>query len=420
MLKNTLEYLYSLRNQGSGYGIERMERLLSKMDSSIFSFSVVHVAGTNGKGSTCAMLDSIYRENGYKVGMFSSPHLVELGERIRVNGRILDEKDLNLHVERLKPLAEQVENENAGMHPTFFEFMTAIAFSVFHEQNIDLAVIETGLGGRLDSTNVVNPEISVITTIAFDHCHLLGHTIEEIAREKAGIIKPGRPVLTGWLSTEANELIKKIADQKGANFHTLANHSLKQSLPETNLHGSYQKKNAALALKASEIITAKVPTLRKLSKRALMKVQLEGRWQILGQHPTVIMDACHNEEGAKALIENIESLPKDKDLVLWFGSLGKDRAVEVLRKISRFAVQIKFFECQQPRSCSFEELVSFLPKDYKGSIDFGRVSEANKYLSSVDHDKIILITGSIYLLGEVLKVVKKVNNQNGFNLQDLI
>ena len=208
MLKNTLEYLYSLRNQGSGYGIERMERLLSKMDSSIFSFSVVHVAGTNGKGSTYAMLDSIYRENGYKVGMFSSPHLVELGERIRVNGRILDEKDLNLHVERLKPLAEQVENENAGMHPTFFEFMTAIAFSVFHEQNIDLAVIETGLGGRLDSTNVVNPEISVITTISFDHCHLLGHTIEEIAREKAGIIKPGRPVLTGWLSTEANELIK--------------------------------------------------------------------------------------------------------------------------------------------------------------------------------------------------------------------
>lgn len=196
-MKDLFEYLYSLRNQGSSYGIERMELLLQKIGREVLTFPVIHVAGTNGKGSTCAMLDSIYRANGYKVGLFSSPHLVDLGERVRVNGEILSHNKLLDHIQVLKPLAEEIDKEFPGMHPSFFEMMTAVAFCEFSAEKVDLVVLETGLGGRLDSTNVVHPEISVITTISLDHSHILGDTIEQIAYEKAGIIKKGCPVLTG-------------------------------------------------------------------------------------------------------------------------------------------------------------------------------------------------------------------------------
>ena len=247
-----LDYLFSLRNKGSTFGIERMELLISEMDSGLLSFPVIHVAGTNGKGSTCSMLDAIYRENGYSVGLFTSPHLVDLGERIRVNGKILSGEILQKEVEKLKPICQRIGEKNAEMHPSFFEFMTAIAFSVFHQENVDLAIIETGLGGRLDSTNVVNPVISVITTISLDHCNILGDTLEKIAFEKAGIIKQSCPVLTGWLPRQANKVIKAVAEEKGSFFKSLADEKAFDSLPETNLQGNHQKRNAALALNVCE------------------------------------------------------------------------------------------------------------------------------------------------------------------------
>ena len=198
-MNDTLNYLYGLRNRGSSYGIDRMRRLLPLLGNPHRRFPIIHVAGTNGKGSVCAMLDSIYRENGYKVGLFSSPHLVELGERIRVNGKVLPLHGIEEFVRFIKPIADEMEAEKVDLGPTFFEMMTAMAFLVFAERKVDLAILETGLGGRLDSTNVVQPILSIITTIALDHCSILGHSIEEIAREKAGIIKRGIPALTGWL-----------------------------------------------------------------------------------------------------------------------------------------------------------------------------------------------------------------------------
>ena len=415
-----LDYLFSLRNKGSTFGIERMELLISEMDSGLLSFPVIHVAGTNGKGSTCSMLDAIYRENGYSVGLFTSPHLVDLGERIRVNGKILSDEILQQEVEKLKPICQQIEEKNAEMHPSFFEFMTAIAFSVFHQENVDLAIIETGLGGRLDSTNVVQPVISVITTISLDHCSILGDTLEKIAFEKAGIIKQGRPVVTGRLPREANKVIEAVAEEKGSFFKSLADGKALDSLPNTNLQGNHQKRNAALALQVCEFLKKQFPVDQDLSLCALQKVKLEGRWQIIQEDPMIILDACHNSEGAETLKPQIKKLPRGADLVIWFGSLGKERADEILKVLLPLGTEIHLFQPNQPRACSFEELYNLIPHRHRPKVFNGVKPDIPSKINKLRKNQILLITGSIYLLGEILEIVKKKKKLTGTNFQDLL
>ena len=414
------EYLYSLRNQGSSYGIERMELLLQKIGREVLTFPVIHVAGTNGKGSTCAMLDSIYRANGYKVGLFSSPHLVDLGERVRVNGEILSHNKLLDHIQVLKPLAEEIDKEFPGMHPSFFEMMTAVAFCEFSAEKVDLVVLETGLGGRLDSTNVVHPEISVITTISLDHSHILGDTIEQIAYEKAGIIKKGCPVLTGWLPGTANETVRKFAQKNKAQFYTLASCPEERELPKTNLIGQHQRRNAALAVKVTEMLKDKFPLDPEKSTQALFQVELEGRWQVIQKEPMIVLDACHNQEGAKALVRQLGNLPSNKELIIWFGALGKERAQEILPELSNFANQIRLFQPNQPRACSFDEMQAILAPIFEGNVHSGGFSCVQSYIEKLKLNQILLITGSIYLLGEVLEIVKKSKKRLGSSFQDLL
>ena len=414
------EYLYSLRNQGSSYGIERMELLLQKIGREVLTFPVIHVAGTNGKGSTCAMLDSIYRANGYKVGLFSSPHLVDLGERVRVNGEILSHNKLLDHIQVLKPLAEEIDKEFPGMHPSFFEMITAVAFCEFSAEKVDLVVLETGLGGRLDSTNVVHPEISVITTISLDHSHILGDTIEQIAYEKAGIVKKGCPVLTGWLPSTANETVRKFAQKNKAPFHTLASCPEDGELPKSNLIGQHQRRNAALAVKVTEMLKGKFPLDPAKSSQALLQVELEGRWQVIQEEPMIILDACHNKEGAKALVRQLDNLPSNKELIIWFGALGKERAREILPELANFANEIRLFQPNQPRACSFDDMQAILSPFFKGKVHSGRSGRVQSYLDELKLNQILLITGSIYLLGEVLEIVKKSKKRLGSSFQDLL
>ena len=183
------DYLYSLKHKGSKYGIDRMRLFAEQLGQPQLKFPCIHVAGTNGKGSTCSMLEAIYRANGYKTGLYSSPHLIRQGERVQVNREILDEADIVAYTERLRPIADALGAADADDHPSFFEFMTAMAFLRFAEAEVDIALIETGLGGRLDATNVVDPELSIITSISLDHVEQLGDTLTAIASEKAGIIK---------------------------------------------------------------------------------------------------------------------------------------------------------------------------------------------------------------------------------------
>lgn len=419
-MKDLFEYLYSLRNQGSSYGIERMELLLQKIGREVLTFPVIHVAGTNGKGSTCAMLDSIYRANGYKVGLFSSPHLVDLGERVRVNGEILSHNKLLDHIQVLKPLAEEIDKEFPGMHPSFFEMITAVAFCEFSAEKVDLVVLETGLGGRLDSTNVVHPEISVITTISLDHSHILGDTIEQIAYEKAGIVKKGCPVLTGWLPSTANETVRKFAQKNKAPFHTLASCPEDGELPKSNLIGQHQRRNAALAVKVTEMLKDKFPLDPTKSTQALLQVELEGRWQVIQEEPMIILDACHNKEGAKALVRQLDNLPSNKELIIWFGALGKERAREILPELANFANEIRLFQPNQPRACSFDDMQAILSPFFKGKVHSGRSGRVQSYLDELKLNQILLITGSIYLLGEVLEIVKKSKKRLGSSFQDLL
>lgn len=416
-MNETLIYLFGLRNQGSSFGVERMRKLLPLLGNPQNRFPVIHVAGTNGKGSVCSMLDSIYRENGYKVGLFSSPHLVELGERIRVDGEILTLDRIEKYVRLIKPIADQMELEKAGSGPTFFETMTAMAFLVFAECKVDLAILETGLGGRLDSTNVVKPTLSIITTIALDHCSILGHSIEEIAREKAGIIKQGVPVLTGWLPDAANLVVEALADSKSSLFESMA---YKEGIefPDTNLVGGHQKRNAALAYCSVLKIEKIFPVTEEKIRKGLTKVRLEGRWQYIEGSPAMILDACHNQEGAVVLQENLRDY--GKSVIVWLGALGEDRAVEVINAVVPFAEEIRLFEIKQPRACSISSLKKLVPENFKGIVSEGTCENFTQQVNEVNKASTIVITGSIYLVGDLLSQIRESSHPLGHTFQDLL
>jgi len=414
-VNDIISYLYDLRNRGSSFGIDRMLKFVQLLGNPQEEFPVVHVAGTNGKGSVCAMLDSIYQTNSYKVGLFTSPHLVELGERIRINGENISENAIEFWVEKLKPVASKMEKEG-GEHPTFFEFMTAIAFLNFKKNKVDLAIIETGLGGRLDSTNVVLPKLSIITTISKDHCAILGNTLEAIATEKAGIIKNQVPVLIGSLPLCASGVIEKIAEERGAPVSGIDEMKY-ESFPSTNLKGSYQRQNAAIALRASEMLENEIPVNKDLCIEALKKVKMVGRWQIIDASSTIILDACHNSAGAACLEENLETLSEKPEI--WVGVLGEDRAPDIMDVIQRKAHSIKLFEVNQPRACSLSFLRSLIPKSFKGSVLDFDLDKAKIELSRQDSNKTILITGSIYLIGDILAILQRTDSRPNMRWNDL-
>jgi dihydrofolate synthase / folylpolyglutamate synthase len=210
------EYLFGLKPGGVKFGIDRMAPLAAALGNPENAVPVVHVAGTNGKGSVAAMLDAILHAAGWRTGLYTSPHLVKLGERVQVNRQVLNEDEIVDYVRELLPVAERLAEKNPDNRPSFFEFMTAMAWLQFSRKHCDIGVLEVGLGGRLDATNIVMPEVSVITSIAMDHCELLGETLASIATEKAGIIKRDRPVVIGRMPAEAERVIRAIAAGRAA------------------------------------------------------------------------------------------------------------------------------------------------------------------------------------------------------------
>ncbi len=274
--------LFALRNTGSRFGIERMERLAALLGHPERCYPVIHVAGTNGKGSVCAMLEAIYRVAGHRVGLMTSPHLVRVGERVQVNREPLSESEIVAHFNALEPVAAQLALEDPELHPTFFEFISAMGFLHFARQAVDLAVVEVGLGGRLDATNVVQPAVSVITSIGLDHQAILGSTLEAIAGEKGGIIKPGRPVVLGVLPAEAEGVLRALAGERGCRVWSVRERfSLSpcgyaltpgdyDRLPTTRLPGRLQRLNAATAWLTTEVVDglAKLTSLVKTTNLA--------------------------------------------------------------------------------------------------------------------------------------------------------
>jgi len=423
------EYLFSLRNRGAKFGIERMQAFVQALGNPECEYPVIHVAGTNGKGSTCAMLDSILRKSGAKVGMLTSPHLVQLGERIQVDRQVTSNREIADFVEFLKPVADELGEGNADDAPSFFEMMTAMGFLLFAREKVDVALVETGLGGRLDASNVVSPILSIITSIGLDHVAQLGNDLPSIATEKAGIIKNQVPVVVGCMPESAKNTIQALANKREARVFDVeaAFPEAPNDLPQTNLEGTFQRWNAASAQVASLVLKERFGLTESLVSKALQEVEWEGRWQRMQVNGrTLILDATHNEEGASALDENLAKLVKCLEKKPWVltGTLGEERARPLMTVAAKWARGIVLLRPNQPRACPFEILEGALPKTFSGELARSTLDELFSDEGTLNFGSAgdtLVVTGSIYLLGEVLARIKGHSAPRGLDvLQDWV
>ena len=419
-------YLFSLKAKGVKFGIDRMRPFAAALGHPERAVPCVHIAGTNGKGSVAAMLDAIFHVAGWKTGLYTSPHLVKLGERVQVDRQILGEVEITAYTRELRVVVEKLAEPDPDNYPSFFEFMTAMAFLQFARKQCDLSVIEVGMGGRLDATNIVNPEVSVITSISLDHGEFLGREIEKIAAEKAGIIKPGRPVVMGRVPSEAERVIREIARERGAPLLSVAEEFGDDvgNYPETNLEGDYQRWNAATATLVARTLGLKWRLTDKVIASGLRQVDWPGRWQRVqvGGRLT-ILDASHNPEGAQVLDGNLAHLAAEagRSPVVITGVLGAERAGPLLAVIARHAKEIHLAVPQQSRACSHAELEALIPKDFKGRVVRATVEglfpSADQCTAGGPGD-VLVVTGSIYLLGEVMARLEPQRGAGEGRLQD--
>ncbi len=403
-------FLYAQKAQGAKFGVERMAPLAAALGHPERRVPCIHVAGTNGKGSVAAMIDAILHAARWRTGLFTSPHLVRLGERVQVDRTMLSEAEIVAYVTELRPIAARLAAENPDDEPSFFEYVTAMAFLQFARKACDIAVIEVGLGGRLDATNIVTPEVSVITSIAMDHCEILGSGIEQIATEKAGIIKPGRPVVMGRVPPAAETVIRRIAAERGSSVVSVVERygSDLAGYPHTNLEGDYQRWNAATATLAVQALAEHWRVDAGAITRGLTHVDWPGRWQRVrvGGRLT-ILDASHNPEGAQVLDSNLAQLAREtgRAPIVITGVLGMARARPLIEVIARHAREIHVVVPRQPRACSQAEIESLVPVDFPGAVVRSDVEELfpePDVCRAGGPDDVVVVTGSIYLLGEVM------------------
>ncbi|HWA86636.1 MAG TPA: folylpolyglutamate synthase/dihydrofolate synthase family protein [Opitutus sp.] len=416
---DTQAYLYALKSRGYAPGLDRMRRVAAALGDPHQAVPSIHIAGTNGKGSVSAMLEAILRAAGWRVGLYTSPHLVRLGERIQVDRRLLSEGEIVAYARELRPLADA---ENL----TYFETMTAMAFAHFAQARCDVAVLEVGLGGRLDATNIVTPEVSVITSIGLDHADVLGSTLAAIAAEKAGIIKPHRPLVLGRLPDEAEAVIRRIAGERAAPIISVR-HEFGGDLaryPRTNLAGDYQRWNAATATLAARALPSRWRIADDLVTSALRTVDWPARWQRIDlADRTLILDSSHNAEGATVLDANLAQLAAatGRAPVVICGVLGLDRARPIVAAICRHAREIHFVVPSQARASSHAQLESVVPPEFRGRVaadTLERLFPAPGVCVAGGPGDVIVVAGSIYLAGEVLGLLESARGRGEGGLQD--
>lgn len=396
----TLHWLTNLRNLGSALGLERTQLLLERLGNPQNSCPYFHIAGTNGKGSTSVMIESIQRAHGRRTGLYTSPHLIELGERIQIDRQPISESRLIDLAEQLRVHYEFLQQTHPQSNTTFFEFMTAMAWTEFREKKVDLAVIETGLGGRLDATNVGRPMVCIITSIGLDHQEYLGNSIAEIAAEKAGILKSGIPCVVGFVPPEAEVVIRNRATQVGAPFYFVRDR-FKDELPLTNLKGQHQRQNAGAALLACEIAN-QFPIKNETAQLALQHIEWPARWQEikLNADRTLIIDGSHNEEGITSSAALLSEL-KSPTIIL--GSLSLIRAESLIKTVAKYAEEIILVSIDHERAIAPEDLRKLIPQTFSGRIKIASVKElfprAGQCLAP---GRTLVVIGSLYLAGEVL------------------
>ncbi|MDU2460276.1 MAG: folylpolyglutamate synthase/dihydrofolate synthase family protein [Clostridium sp.] len=427
----TIKYLEELRVLGSNYGLERTERLLELLGNPHKKLKLIHIAGTNGKGSTSSILGKVLIEHGYKVGFFNSPHLEEIEETIRVNDENILEEDLVYLLEEIKPYVNKVVEEGYK-HPTEFEVLTCIMFLYLYRQKVDFGVIEVGLGGRLDSTNVIKPILSIITSISLDHTNILGNTIEEITNEKVGIIKESIPVITCNQKNEAIDIIKDkalltkskltIVDSNDFVFLEIVNDDIPYQRVSVNFNnnkytldlallGKHQIINLSLAIKALEefekLNYIKV-NINKLYK-GVKNVKWKGRLEVLKKDPFIVIDGAHNIAGIEFLKSNIEEYFKYKNLYLILGILADKNVEEMVKIIAPVATEVYTVTANSIRAASANELKEVVLEYNNNCIAFDDYDKAIKLsLSKANKDDLIVAAGSLYMIGEIRKQINNI------------
>ena len=395
-----VQFLYGRRLFGANFGLENTRKLAALAGNPQEKLRFIHVAGTNGKGSTCAMLESIYRASGLRVGLFTSPHLVSFRERIQVNRQLISEAEVVRLVGELQPLLKQFP---ADHHPTFFEVVTVMALKFFAEQKCDLVIWETGLGGRLDATNIVTPLVSVITNIAFDHTQWLGDTLEKIAAEKAGIIKPGISVVTATDELSALAVIEKIAHEKNAGLKIVTAERLAGTLAPPLL-GDHQKINAALALATVEVLQNQIPVSEEKIRAGLASVNWPGRLQLIqktrGQK--ILLDGAHNVAGAEVLRAALELDFAGVRPLLIFGTLADKNWPDICRILAPLADKIFTVPVASASTADARELAAAF-HSANPAAEVMVAANFSEALNASKNEPFVVVTGSLYLVGEALE-----------------
>ena len=395
-----IQFLYGLRLFGAKFGLENTRQLAALAGNPQEELRFIHVAGTNGKGSTCAMLESVYRKAGLRVGLFTSPHLVSFRERIQINRELVSEANVVRLVGEMQP---RLATFPVAYHPTFFEVVTVMALVYFARQKCDLVIWETGLGGRLDATNIVTPLASVITNIGFDHQQWLGDSLAEIASEKAGIIKPGVPVVTATNAAEALAVIETTAQQNRSPLTRITSQQASR-IAHPALIGEHQRLNAALALATVELLRSTIPVTDAEIQAGLANVSWPGRFQIVARPDgqTIVLDGAHNPDGVEALAAALEtSFPNTRPTVI-IGMLGDKDWQPMCVKFASLASRVLTIPVNSDRGASATDLATACRKQLP------QATEACESLaeawSKAANDSLVVIAGSLYLVGEALEL----------------
>jgi len=412
----------------TNFNLSRMNRLLSGVGNPHKKLRSVHIAGTKGKGSTAAMLAQMIQNCGYKVGLYTSPHLIDLRERITVNGKMISEAEMTRLVGKVAPVVKRLTNDN----PTFFEILTTVAFLHFVAQGVELAVVEAGLGGRLDSTNVLKPEVCAITSISYDHTYQLGHTLEKIAEEKAGIFKSGVPVISAPQPAEVKAALQRVANRNGAPLrftgediefsyrfessraigpHTrvcLTTPSSRFEHLHVPLLGEHQAINCGVALGLVDALKSRGFAIddQKVVE-GLAQVKLAGRMELIAADPRILVDGAHNAASMDALMRAIgQNIPYDSMVVI-FGCQADKDIDGMIDQIQLGADKVIFTSTESPRSADPQDLAArYVERSGKMAQVAETLEEALRIASrAVTREDLICVTGSFCLVGKAKQLV---------------
>lgn len=413
-IKESLNKLFALHTFGVKLGLENITNFLHHIDDPQKKLKAIHIAGSNGKGSTASFIASILIEKGYKVGLYTSPHFVKFNERIMINGKFIPDDFVADFVNKHSNWIDEHQL-------TFFEVTTAMAFEYFMMEEVDFAVIETGLGGRLDATNVIVPLACVITSISLEHTNVLGNKLEEIAFEKGEIIKGGTKTFTGFIPEPAIKVIEKKCLNVKSQLYCLEEYVSEKNdkvdlyteeieFDDWNvpLKGKYQKYNAALAaLTVAKTFDIDDPSvITNGIKNVVKNTHLQGRYETVQTDPKIILDSAHNPEGIKSFIEEFSTERHNyKKSLLLFGVMKDKNIEEMLFLLKGNFDEIFFTEVSNERSASLEQLEKYAVKN---DISFSRIDNIKEFLESYrlgEKDNCLVITGSMYLLGDIKSIL---------------